>query len=185
MNTTQNVKQFKDHDAAHTAKNPSFMNDKNWDTITSLNECLAHAIELSSRIKQAHWSAKGENFYLFHKMADDFTAQLEKQADNLSARIVAMGGIPTWTPDKVSKASTLPAYPADLVKVEDHVEALKSSYELVAKQLPAIISKLAKSDDFVTANVVATFTKVVDEQKGFVSAHSGLAWLEKPKKQYA
>jgi starvation-inducible DNA-binding protein len=186
MNTTQNVKQFKDHDAsAQAAKMPAYVGNKDWDAITALNQCLAHSIELSSRIQQAHWSAKGENFYLFHKMADDFTTQLRKQADNLSARIVAMGGVPTWTPEKVVKTSILSSYPTDLVKVEDHIEALISSYEEVAQQLPPLMNRLAKSDDYVTATVITSFTKVVDEQKSFIAAHSGLAWLEKPKKQYA
>jgi starvation-inducible DNA-binding protein len=186
MNTIQNVKQFKDHEAVAPApKMPNFSNNKDWEKITELNQCLAHALELSSRIKQAHWGAKGENFYIFHKMADDFTKQLQKQSDNLSARIVALGGTPNWTPDKVVKASTLSSYPTDLMKVEDHIEALKSSYEQAAEQLPSLMSKLTRSDDFVTANVIANFSTVVDEQKAFIAAHSGLAWLEKPKRQYA
>jgi starvation-inducible DNA-binding protein len=186
MNTTQNVKQFKDHEAmAPAPKVPNFSNNKDWEKITALNQCLAHSLELSSRIKQAHWGAKGENFYIFHKMSDDFTKQLQKQSDNLSARIVALGGTPTWTPEKVVEASLLSSYPINLVKVEDHIEALKSSYEQATHQLPPLISKLTRSDDFVTANVIANFTKVVDEQKAFIAAHSGLAWLEKPKRQYA
>ena len=186
MNTTPNVKQFKDHEAvSHAATTPSFLNNKDWDKITELNQCLAHSLELASRIKQAHWSAKGENFYLFHKMADDFTTQLQRQADNLSSRIVAIGGVPNWTPDKVAKSSILSSYPADLVKVEDHIEALRLSYEQATQQLPSLMSKLTKSDDYVTANVVASFAKVLDEQKSFIAAHSGLAWLEKPKKKYA
>jgi starvation-inducible DNA-binding protein len=186
MNTTQNVKQFKDHEAmAPAPKVPKFLNSEDWEKIPALNQCLAHSLELSCRIKQAHWGAKGENFYIFHKMSDDFTKQLQKQSDNLSARIVALGGTPTWTPEKIVEASVLSSYPTDLMKVEDHIEALKSSYEQAAQQLPPLISKLTRSDDFVTANVIANFTKVVDEQKAFIAAHSGLAWLEKPKRQYA
>ncbi len=186
MNTTQNVKQFKDHEtAALASKPPADASNKDWDTVKALNQCLAHSLELSSRIKQAHWSAKGENFFLFSKMATDFTERLEKQADKLSARIVAIGGVPNWTAEKIVKTSTLPSYPSDLVKVEDHIEALRISFEQTARQLSTLLSKLAKSDDYVTANTVMTLTKIVDEQKAFIAAHSGLAWLEKPKKQYA
>ncbi len=186
MTTVQNVKQFKDHETlAPATKMPNFSNNKDWEKITALNQCLAHSLELNSRIKQAHWGAKGENFYIFHKMADDFTRQLQRQSDSLSARIVALGGTPNWTPDKVVKASILSSYPTDLMKVEEHVEALKSSYEQAAQELPPLMNKLTKSDDFVSANVIASFSKVVDEQKAFIAAHSGLAWLEKPKRQYA
>lgn len=186
MNTMQNVKQFKDQEAVAPApKMPKFLNPKDWEKVAELNQCLAHSLELNSRIKQAHWGAKGENFYIFHKMADDFTKQLHKQSDSLSARIVALGGTPNWTPDKVVKASNLSSYPTDLAKVEDHIEALKTSYEQAAQHLPLLMSKLTKSDDFVSAQVIATFSKLVDEQKAFIAAHSGLAWLEKPKKQYA
>jgi starvation-inducible DNA-binding protein len=186
MNTTQNVKQFKDHEAlVQKGKSAVSANQQDWDTITALNQCLAHSIELGSRIKQAHWSAKGENFYVFQKMADDFTIQLARQSDKLSARIVAVEGVPKWTPDKVADTSQLPAYPNDLFKVADHIQALATNYEQVIDQLKTVMIKAAKSDDYVTVNVMTGFKKTLDEQKSFLFAHSGLAWLERPKRQSA
>jgi starvation-inducible DNA-binding protein len=177
------VTQLKDHEAATLAtKPPVEAGMADWNTITALNRCLAHAIELRSRIKQAHWGAKGENFYVFHQMSDDFTVQLDKQADKLSARLVVIGGVPAWMPSTVASTSILPEYPADIVRVSEYVEALLASYIIATKPLPALIGKLTSLDDFVTANVVASFSKVLEEQKGFLAAHGGIAWLEKRKK---
>lgn len=184
MTSTQNVTQIKDHETAG-AKLSAQAPMTGWDPVSALNQCLAHAIELRARIKQAHWGAKGDNFYVFHKMADEFTLQLDKQADKLSARIVAMGGAPVWTPSMIVKTSALPEYPSDIVKVSQYVEALIVSYDYTAKPLPALMAKLTKLDDYVTTGVIASFLKVLDEHKGFLAAHSGIAWLEKPKKQYA
>jgi DNA-binding ferritin-like protein len=186
MNTTQNVTQFKDHEsAAVAAKMPQQAASKEWDTVTALNLCLAHSIEISSRIKQAHWAAKGENFYVLRKVSEDFTTQLDKQANNNSARIVAIGGIPAWTPAVVLKISALPEFPANMAKVPELLEALVASYELAAKPLPALIAKSVKHDDYVTAGAFTSFSKLLDEHKSFLSSLSGIAWLAKSKKQQA
>lgn len=194
MNTTQNVKQFKDHEPlAQKGKFSAVTNQatgnqsaqQDWDIVTALNQCLAHSIELSCRIKQAHWGAKGESFYVFHKMSGDFTQELAKQADKLSARIVAVEGMPKWTPEKVAQLSLLPSYPGEMIKIADHIEALTNNYEQVIQQLQPLMNLATKSDDYVTVNVITGFNKVLDEQKGFLMAHSGLSWLDRSKKQYA
>lgn len=156
---------------------------KDWNTLAALNQCLAHAIELRSRVKQAHWGAKGEHFYVFHQMSSDFAIELDDQADKISARLVAMGGLPTWTPSSVVSTSLLPGYPAKVVKVSEYIDSLLASYVIATKPLPAMMAKLASVEDFVTAGVVASFSKLLDEQTGFLAAHSGIAWLESSKKQ--
>jgi starvation-inducible DNA-binding protein len=194
MTTTQNVKQFNDLEnpvrkgmmsAAASQQTLQDAHNDEWDSVAALNECLAYSIELSSRIKQAHWGAKGESFYVFHKMAEDFTVQLAKQSNKISARIVAIEGVPAWTPQKVAKASRMPDYPGNLFKLADHIEALTGDYTYAIEKVKPLINKAAKSNDFVTVSVFTSLQKELDEQKAFLLAHSGIAWLEKPKKKYA
>jgi starvation-inducible DNA-binding protein len=186
MSTTQNVKQFKDHDT-FAQKGPAVSaSTQSWpETTNMLNECLAHSIELNARIKQANWSARGENYYVFHKMADDFTDDLAKQSNKLSARISAIGGVPGWTPSTVAETSLLPEYPLEMMKVNEHLKTLAANYELAIEQLQKVTQRHAEIDDYVTTSIVTSFKKLLEEQRSFLLAHSDVAWLEKPKKQYA
>jgi starvation-inducible DNA-binding protein len=184
VNTGQNVTQIKDHETTMAAvKMPQQASSKEWDAIAALNQCLANTIELKSRIKQAHWAAKGENFYAFHRLSEDFTAKLDKQADRLSARIVAIGGVPAWTPAMIVRTSSLPEYPPNMVKVPEFLEVLVASYAVATEPLPALISKATKHDDYVTATVFTGFSKLLDEQKSLLASLGGITWLAKPKKQ--
>jgi starvation-inducible DNA-binding protein len=186
MSTTQNVKQFKDLETFAQKGHAAFASTQSWPDATSLlNQCLAHSIELNARIKQANWSARGENYYVFHKMADDFTDDLAKQSNKLSARIAAIGGVPGWTPKSVAETSLLPEYPEEMMKVNEHLRALAANYEMAIEQVQKVSQTMAEVDDYVTSSVITSFKKLLEEQKAFLLAHSDVAWLEKPKKQYA
>ena len=84
---------------------------KNLEVIVALNQSLAHAIDLRSRMKQAYWSAKGGNFYMLHKKFNDFSNDLDAVADEFAARVLALGGVPVRTISIVARTSKLPPYP--------------------------------------------------------------------------
>ena len=184
MNTIQNVKQFK----TIGAKRPVVMGANNvrvkdWEVIVALNQSLAHAIDLRSRIKQAYLSAKGGNFYMLHKKFNDFSNDLDAIADEFAARVLALGGVPVRTISMVAKTSRLPFYPLGVVKVLEHLDAVITSYEAASKYLPAIMNKVVLSGDHATASIVTGFAKLLDEQVAFITSHIPVEWVAGPNKQ--
>ena len=184
MNTIQNVKQFK----TIGAKRPVVMGANNvrakdWEVIVALNQSLAHAIDLRSRIKQAYWSAKGGNFYMVHKRFNDFSNDLDAIADEFAARVLALGGVPVRTISIVARTSKLPPYPLGTLKALEHLDAVIASYDAASTHLPVIMRKVVQTGDHPTASVITGFSKLLDEQVGFITAHIPAEWVAGPKKQ--
>jgi starvation-inducible DNA-binding protein len=183
MNTIATINQHKNAEI----KQPQMLkaekdNVKNWEIIAALNQSLSHAIDLRSRTKQAYWSAKGGNFYTLHKMFNDFSADLDSTADELAARVMALGGIPVRTISIVAKTSKLPPYPTGIVQSSEHLDALVASYEAASSHLPAVMKRVVQAGDHSTASIVIGFAKMLDEQVGFFTAHIPAEWVTSSRK---
>jgi starvation-inducible DNA-binding protein len=171
MNVMEKSKPAKDtvvHPAAFELKVGA---DKSGDLLSALNQSLAHVIDLRSRVKQAHWSARGSSFYTLHKMFADFSTELDAIADEISGRVLALGGTPDWTPATIAKISKLPPFPAYKEGATEYLGALVGSYQGVSKQLPAVMTIAARGGDHATASVITACAKLIDEQSSFVAAH--------------
>jgi starvation-inducible DNA-binding protein len=184
MNTTATLDQFKTVGSKNPIPfKPEKDGAKDWEVIVALNQSLAHAIDLRSRTKQAYWSAKGGNFYMLHKMFNEFSSDLDSVTDELAARVMALGGIPMRTISMVAKTTKLPDYPTGIVQASEHLDALIASYEAAAKHLPATMRKVIQSGDHATASVITGFAKTLDEQVGFFTAHIPAEWVTSTRKQ--
>jgi starvation-inducible DNA-binding protein len=174
MNSMHEVKQFSK--STKPVASPTDHPHQNDELIDALNQCLAHAIDLRSRTKQAFWSAKGGSFYALHKMFDDFSSDLDSIADEFAARVMSLGGTPAWTPAVVAKTSKLPNYPSGLKVAEDHLKALLESYQTASRHVNPIIFTVAKMGDHPTASVIAGYSKLLDEQAAFIGSHMAQDW---------
>ncbi len=184
MNTMQNVKQFTGTEtlppAAAGAKKGAA---RSWELLTGLNQSLAHAIDLRSRTKQTHWSAKGGNFHALHKMFADFSSELDSIADELAERIMALGGLPVSTPSMIARISKLPPCPIGIVQATGHFDALVASYEVALKHLAPTMNKAVPGDDHATASILTGFARLLKEQKGNVAAHIPVEWATPAKRR--
>lgn len=156
---------------------------KNWEILAALNQCLAHAIDLRSRTKQAYWSAKGGNFYMLHKKFNDFSGDLDAIADEFAARVLVLGGIPVRTISIAAKTSRLPFYPLGALKALEHLDAVIASYEAASKHLPAAMRKVVQAGDHPTASIITGFARLLDEQVGFITAHIPVEWVASSKRR--
>ena len=150
---------------------------KNLEVLTALNQCLAHAIDLRSRIKQAYWSAKGGNFYMLHKKFNDFTGELDAIADELATRVLGLGGVPVRSIAIVAQTSKLPPYPLGAMKALEHLEAVIGGYEAASGHLPAAMKKAVNTGDLTTAGVLTGFAKLLDDHVAFVTSHIPAEWV--------
>src|SRR5262249_39500311 len=101
--------------------------------IALLNARLAEAIDLALTVKQAHWNLKGPTFIAVHEFLDEVRDDLAEHVDTIAERAAQLDGIALGTLAAVSSATTLPAYPTDIRKVEDHLKALVDHFTRVSK----------------------------------------------------
>jgi starvation-inducible DNA-binding protein len=74
--------------------------------------------------KQAHWNLKGARFIAIHEMLHGLHAQIDGYTDTVAERVAQLGATALGTAQTVVHGTSLPPYPTDLFRIEDHLAAL-------------------------------------------------------------
>ena len=139
--------------------------------IELLNARLADGIDLALLTKQAHWNLKGPQFIAVHEMIDGFRTEIDGHVDTMAERVVQLGGTALGTTQAVAGSSTLPAYPTDIYKIEDHLHALIERYGKAANAVRAAIDEADEAGDADTADIFTAYSRALDKALWFLEAH--------------
>jgi starvation-inducible DNA-binding protein len=140
-------------------------------SIALLNARVADAIDLALITKQAHWNVKGRTFIAVHEMLDKLRADVDEYVDTMAERVTALGGTAFGTVQIAAQKTSLPAYPTDIHRIEDHVQALIERYGQVANTVRANIDEAAEAGDAGTADVFTGVSRGLDKWLWFLEAH--------------
>jgi starvation-inducible DNA-binding protein len=170
MNTGLKEQSTNNKAAMHTTKNdiPEKSRAK---IVALLNARLADAIDLYLQTKQAHWNVKGPQFIALHELFDKVAQAVEDGIDEIAERAVMLGGTALGTVQVVGRDSTLKAYPTDIARGSDHVEALSSALAAYAKSIRAAIDTATQAGDADTADLFTGISRDIDKHLWFVEAH--------------
>ena len=135
--------------------------------IELLNARLADAIDLALITKQAHWNLKGPTFIAVHEFLD----QVDEHVDIIAERVAQLDGIALGTIQTVAKATTLPAYPTNIRKVEDHLKALVDHFGAVSKSAREAIDTADEAGDADTADIFTAYSRTLDKNLWFLKSH--------------
>ena len=136
-----------------------------------LNARLADAIDLALITKQAHWNLKGPTFIAVHELLDGVRSDVDEHVDIIAERVAQLDGIALGTLQTVAKATSLPAYPTDIRKVEDHLKALVEHFGAVSKSARAAIDTADDAGDAGTADILTAYSRMLDKNLWFLKSH--------------
>ena len=170
MNTDLKDRSTNNKSAMHSTKNdiPEKTRGK---VIALLNARLADGIDMYMQTKQAHWNVKGPQFIALHELFDKVAESVEGGLDEMAERAVMLGGTALGTVQVVERDTTLKAYPTDIAKGTDHVEALSSALAAYAKSIRAAIETATQAGDADTADLFTGISRDIDKNLWFVEAH--------------
>lgn len=139
--------------------------------VNLINERLADLIDLQLVIKQAHWNLKGVHFIGVHEMLDGFRAEVDGFVDSVAERATQLGGTAYGTVQAVDKATHLSAYPTNIHKVEDHLNALADHYGEAANLVRKAIDQTDELGDQDTSDLFTEVSRGLDKNLWFIEAH--------------
>jgi len=136
-----------------------------------LNERLAEAIDLALAVKQAHWNLKGPTFIAVHEYLDTLRTALDGHVDTVAERVAQLDGIALGTVQIAAKATSLPPYPTDIRKVDDHLSALVERVAATAKAVREAIDTADEAGDADTADIFTAYSRDLDKHLWFIKSH--------------
>lgn len=82
-------------------------------TRAALNQSVADLVVARSIVHQIHWYMRGTGFLRLHKSMDKLMDALNEHLDEISERLITLGGAPYSTLKEFSEASLLEEVPGD------------------------------------------------------------------------
>lgn len=136
-----------------------------------LNQQLADNSNLYSQTKQAHWNVKGIHFFQLHELFDKVAEMIEPYTDTIAERATTLGGVAMGTNTMSAKNTTLPEYPADVVKGEDHLRCVIDRWAAYAASTREAIEKSSELGDPTTEDMFTEVSRHVDLGLYFLESH--------------
>jgi len=137
-----------------------------------LNDRLADAVDLYAQLKHAHWNVKGPNFIALHELFDQLAANLLPHIDDLAERCVQLGGAARGTLASITKASSLPEYPATITAGEKHIESLTEAFSIYGDLMRKAIELADTAKDKDTADLFTGISRDADKALWFIESHA-------------
>ena len=136
-----------------------------------LNERLADGIDLALLTKQAHWNLKGPGFIGIHLMLDGFRDDLDIHVDTVAERVAQLGGIALGTTQSTASASSLKAYPTDIISVQAHLAALVDRYADAGNKVREAIDACDEAGDADSADILTAYSRMLDKSLWFLQSN--------------
>ncbi len=139
--------------------------------IALCNDRLADCVDLQTQAKQAHWNAKGPNFWGLHKLFDEIAEAVEDYVDLIAERVAQLGGTVEGTARQAAARSRLPEYPHEARTGMAHVDALATALATFGESARSAIGAASALGDMGTSDLFTEVSRGIDKWLRFVEAH--------------
>ncbi|MEO0635125.1 MAG: DNA starvation/stationary phase protection protein Dps [Pseudomonadota bacterium] len=141
------------------------------EVVELLNARLVDAIDLRMAVKQAHWNLKGTGFIGVHELPDDVADRLAEGIDTMAERAVILGGIARGTLQDAAENTSLDAYPAETIDLQDHVDALVERFKAFGAKVRKAAEAAEEAGDGDTEDLFVEISRTTDKDAWFIGAN--------------
>ncbi|OFI47849.1 DNA starvation/stationary phase protection protein [Floricoccus tropicus] len=119
-----------------------------------LNQSVADLSKASALVHQVHWYMRGPGFMKLHPKMDELMDQLNGALDELSERLITIGGSPVSTLKEFDELSKIELEPADWNKsIAERIEEVVTAYKYLADLFEQGIEASDEEGDAVTSDI--------------------------------
>lgn len=141
-------------------------------TLTVLNQAVADLSVAHSILHQVHWYMRGRGFLVWHPKMDDYMEELDGYLDELSERLITLGGAPYSTLKEFSDNSKLTEVSGDYsLTIEEQLARVVSVFRYLTGLFQEGVEVTDEEGDDVTNGLFA-------DAKGSLDKHIWMLQVE-------
>ena len=137
-----------------------------------INRCLASAIDLQLRLKQAHWNVQGPYFMGLRELFDNIEEVVEGYVDRIAQRMVQLGGTAEGTVRVATPCSQFDMYPHTPAEGFAHINVVATALSTFGQQARVTIDGADELKDAGTVDLFTEISNGMDKWLWFVDAHT-------------
>lgn len=149
---------------------------KNAKTKAVLNQAVADLSKAVSIIHQVHWYMRGAGFYYLHPKMDELMDSLNSFLDDMSERLITIGGAPYSTLKEFDDHSKLEEVVGSFDKtMDEHLERLVEVYTYLSALYQVGLDVTDAEDDAPTNDIFTAAQADADKTIWMLQAERGKA----------
>ncbi|MFA9388176.1 MAG: Dps family protein [Prolixibacteraceae bacterium] len=133
------------------------MKANNVNTVEKLNHVLADLQLVYQNQRTMHWLVKGQDFYMLHKMFEEFYTETAEIVDEVAERILMLGGVPLHQFSEYLKHTSIQAI-AEVPKGKESLKVAVANFEHLLAAYREISGLATENNDEGTA---ALFSELI------------------------
>ncbi|MCV6633104.1 Dps family protein [Streptococcus suis] len=146
------------------------------DTKAVLNQAVADLSVAHSIFHQVHWYMRGRGFMIWHPKMDEYMEEIDGFLDEMSERLITVGGAPFSTLKEFSENSQLKEVPGDYNKtMEEQLERVVEVFRYLAALFQKGFDVSDEEGDSVTNDIFNVAKANIEKHIWMLQAELGQA----------
>lgn len=139
-----------------------------------LNQLVADLSQLAMVVHQTHWYMRGTNFLKLHPLMDEWREDLNDQLDEVSERLITLGGAPYSTLQEMADNTEITDEKGTYDKsITERFETLAKDYRYLADLYQKGIEITDKEKDYSTQDIFIGFKTATEKRLWMIQAELG------------
>ena len=140
-----------------------------------LNQAVADLYVAHVALHQVHWYMRGRGFLVWHPKMDEYMEALDGQLDEISERLITLGGSPFSTLTEFLQNSEIEEEVGEYRNVEESLECVLAIYRYLSELFQKGLDITDEEGDDVTNGIFADAKTETDKTIWMLAAELGQA----------
>ena len=140
-----------------------------------LNQAVADLYVAHVALHQVHWYMRGRGFLVWHPKVDEYMEVLDGQLDEISERLITLGGSPFSTLTEFLQNSEIEEEAGEYRNVEESLERVLAIYRYLSELFQKGLDVTDEEGDDVTNGIFADAKTETDKTIWMLAAELGQA----------